>query len=105
IGASVARHAVELVRVSRPRDESAPEFVQKYVNYGARVRAAQFLGLYQNARALMKGLYHVTYDDIRALYIPVLRHRILLNFHADSDRLRQDDILKKVLEWKGVPRD
>src|SRR5690349_16840410 len=105
IGDSVARHAVELVRVSRPRDESAPDFVKKYVNYGASVRAAQCLVLSAKARALMKGRYHVTYDDIRALYIPVLRHRILLNFHAESDRLKQDDILKRVLEWKAAPRD
>ena len=64
------------------------------MNYGASVRAAQFLVLAAKARALMKGRYHVTYEDIRALYIPVLRHRILLNFHAESDRLTQDDILK-----------
>src|SRR5262244_2473518 len=95
IGESVARHAVDLVRVTRSRDESAPDFVQKYVNYGASVRAAQFLVLAAKARALMKGRYHVTYDDVRALYIPVLRHRILLNFHAESDRLKQDDILKR----------
>jgi MoxR-like ATPase len=105
IGESVARHAVELVRVSRSRDESAPDFVQKYVNYGASVRAAQFLVLAAKARALMHRRYHVTYEDIRALYIPILRHRILLNFHAESDRLRQDDILKKILEWKPAPRD
>jgi MoxR-like ATPase len=105
IGESVSRHAIELVRVSRPRDESAPDFVKKYVNYGASVRAAQFLVLAAKARALMKGRYHVTYEDIRSLYIPVLRHRILLNFHAESDRLKQDDILQKVLEWKAVPRE
>ena len=105
IGESVARHAVDMVRCSRPRDEAAPDFVQKYVNYGASVRAAQFLVLSAKARALMKGRYHVTYEDVRALYIPVLRHRILLNFHAESDRLKQDDILKKLLEWKGAPRD
>ena len=84
IGESVARYAVDLVRVSRSRDESAPDFVQKYVNYGASVRAAQFLVLASKARALMKGRYHVTYDDVRALYIPILRHRILLNFHAET---------------------
>ncbi|HUK16913.1 MAG TPA: AAA family ATPase [Bryobacteraceae bacterium] len=105
IGESVARHAVDMVRCSRPRDEAAPDFVQKYVNYGASVRAAQFLVLSAKARALMKGRYHVTYEDVRALYIPVLRHRILLNFHAESDRLKQDDILKRLLEWKGAPRD
>src|SRR5208337_4780401 len=105
IGESVARHAVDMVRVSRSSDESAPDFVRKYVNYGASVRAAQFLVLAAKARALMKGRYHVTYDDIRALYIPVLRHRVLLNFHAESDRLKQDDILRRILEWKSAPRD
>src|ERR1035441_7423550 len=103
IGESVARHAVELVRVSRSSDEHAPDFVKKYVNYGASVRAAQFLVLAAKAKALMKGRYHVTYEDIRSLYIPVLRHRILLNFHAESDRLKQDDILKRILEWKAAP--
>src|SRR4029078_829369 len=105
IGERVARHAVELVRVSRPRDESAPDFVQKYVNYGASVRAAQFLVLAAKARALMKGRYQVSDKDVRQLYTAVLRHRILLNFHAESDRLRQDDILKRILEWKAAPRD
>jgi MoxR-like ATPase len=105
IGESVARHAVDLVRVSRSSDPEAPDFVKRYVNYGASVRAAQFLVLAAKARALMRGRYHVTYEDIRSLYIPVLRHRILLNFHAESDRLKQDDILKRILEWKGAPRE
>src|SRR5580704_1802837 len=105
IGESVARHAVDLVRATRSKDETAPDFVQKYVNYGASVRAAQFLVLAAKARALMKGRYHVTYEDVRSLYNPILRHRILLNFHAESDRLKQDDILKRVLEWKPAPRD
>jgi MoxR-like ATPase len=105
IGESVARYAVDMVRVSRSSDENAPDFVKKYVNYGASVRAAQFLVLAAKARALMKGRYHVTFDDIRALYVPVLRHRVLLNFHAESDRLKQDDILKRILEWKPAPRD
>jgi MoxR-like ATPase len=105
IGESVARHAIEMVRATRSSDESAPDFVKKYVNYGASVRAAQFLVLSAKARALMKGRYHVTYEDIRSLFIPVLRHRILLNFHAESDRLKQDDILKKLLDAKPSPRD
>jgi len=105
IGESVARHAVEMVRASRNVDETSPDFVKKYVNYGASVRAAQFLVLAAKARALMRGRYHVTYEDIRSLYIPILKHRILLNFHAESDRLKQDDILKRLLEWKAAPRD
>ena len=52
----------------------------------------------------MKNRYHVTYEDTRALYVPILRHRILLNFHAESDRLKQDDLLKRLLETKPAPR-
>ena len=105
IGESVARHAIDLVRASRSSDDAAPDFVKKYVNYGASVRAAQFLVLAAKAKALMRGRYHVNYEDIRSLYIPVLRHRVLLNFHAESERLKQDDILKRVLEWKPAPRE
>jgi MoxR-like ATPase len=105
IGESVARYAIDLVRASRSRDETAPDFVRKYVNYGASVRAAQFLVLAAKARALMRGRYHVNYDDVRALYVPVLRHRILLNFHAESDRLKQDDILVRLLEARPAPRE
>jgi MoxR-like ATPase len=104
IGDSAARYTIDLVRATRPRDETAPDFVKKYVNYGGSVRAAQFLVLSAKARALMKGRVHVAYEDIRALYIPVLRHRLLMNFHAESDRLRQDDILQQVLDWKGAPK-
>jgi MoxR-like ATPase len=104
IGESVARYAIDLVRASRPLD-GAPDFVKKYVNYGASVRAAQFLVLAAKARALMKGRYHVTYEDIRALYQPILRHRVLLNFHAESDRVKQDEILRRILELKGTPRE
>ncbi len=105
ISESVARFAIELVRATRSSDETAPDFVRKYVNYGASVRAAQFLVLSAKCRALLRGRYHVTYEDIRALFTPVLRHRVLLNLHAESDRLKQDDILRKLLEWKGVPKD
>jgi MoxR-like ATPase len=105
IGESVARHAIDLVRASRSSDDNAPDFVKKYVNYGASVRAAQFLVLAAKAKALMRGRYHVNYEDVRSLYIPVLRHRVLLNFHAESERLKQDDILKRVLEWKPAPRE
>ncbi len=103
IGESVARYAVDMARATRSTDETAPDFVKKYINYGASVRAAQFLVLASKARALMTNRYHVTYDDIRALYVPILRHRILLNFHAESDRLKQDDLLKRLLDTKPAP--
>ncbi|MBV8896252.1 MAG: MoxR family ATPase [Acidobacteriaceae bacterium] len=102
---SVARYAVELVRATRPNQNGdAPDVIKKYVNFGASVRAVQFLMLAGKARALMQGRFHVTYDDVRALAIPILRHRVLLNFHAESDRLNTDDILRKLLEWKTPPR-
>ena len=53
----------------------------------------------------MKGRYHVSYEDIRNVAAPVLRHRILLNFHAESDRLTTDDLLKRLIDSKPVPRD
>jgi len=104
IADSVARHAVDLVRATRPGDATAPEAVKKYVNFGASVRAAQSLVLAAKARALMRGRYHVAYEDIRALAAPILRHRVLLNFYAESDRLTTDDILKRLLEAKPEPR-
>jgi MoxR-like ATPase len=101
---SVARYAVELVRATRPTDPTAPDFVKNYVNFGASVRAAQFVVLASKARALLRSRYHVSYEDIRALAPPILRHRILLNFHAESEKLDSDAILKRLLEWKTEPK-
>jgi MoxR-like ATPase len=103
IADSVARYAVELLRATRASDPSAPDFIRKYVNFGASVRGALFLVLAAKARALMRHRYHVTYEDIRVLAIPVLRHRLLLNFHAESDRLKPDDILRRLLDWMPAP--
>jgi MoxR-like ATPase len=104
IAESVARYAVDLVRATRPNDVSAPDFVKQYVNFGASVRAAQFIVLASKTRALMRNRYHVAYEDVRALLAPILRHRILLNFHAESERLDSDAILKRLLEWKPEPK-
>jgi MoxR-like ATPase len=105
IADSVARYAVDLVRATRPTDEIAPDFIKKYVNFGASVRAAQFLVLAAKARALMHKRYHVSYEDIIALMRPILRHRVLLNFQAESDRLTTDDLLKRLLDERPAPRD
>ena len=104
IADTVARYAVDLVRATRATDSTAPDFVKKYVNFGGSVRAAQFLVLASKARALMRHRYHVSYEDVTALVRPILRHRILLNFQAESDRLTQDDILKKLLEAMPAPK-
>jgi MoxR-like ATPase len=105
ISDSVARYAVDLVRATRSSNPEAPDFIKKYINYGASVRAAQFLVLGSKARALMKHRYHVTYEDIAALATPIMRHRILLNFHAESERLKSDDILRMLLEAKPARGD
>src|SRR5258708_7245386 len=102
---SVARYAVALVRATRATDPTAPDFIKKYVNFGASVRAAQNLVLAAKARALMHRRYHVSYEDVIALIRPVLRHRILLNFQAESDKLTQDDILKRLLETIPPPKE
>jgi MoxR-like ATPase len=105
VAESVARYAVDFVRATRPvSNGDSPDFIKKYVNFGGSVRAAQFLVLAGKARALMHGRYHVSYDDIRALAIPILRHRILTNFHAESERIDSAEILRRLLEAKPAPR-
>ncbi len=101
----VALYAVSLIRSTRPTDPEAPEIVSKYVNYGASVRATQFLVLAAKARALLDGRYHVSVDDLKALALPILRHRVLTNFHAESDRKTVDDILQAMVEAKPAPAE
>src|ERR1700677_374963 len=105
IGEPVARYVVNLVRATRYKNESAPDFVKKYVNYGGSIRAAQFIVLAAKARALSRRRYHVTYDDVISLAIPVLRHRILLNFHAESERIDADEILRRLIEHMPPPKE
>jgi MoxR-like ATPase len=99
---AVARYAVALSRTSRPGPD-APDFVKQWVSYGASVRAPQHLILGGKARALMKGRYHVTFDDVRALAKPVLRHRVLLNFHAESERVSPDQVVDQLLSAVRPP--
>jgi MoxR-like ATPase len=105
IAETLARYVVGLVRATRPTSGSAPDFVKKYVNYGGSIRAAQFIVLAAKARALSRKRYHVTYDDITSLAVPVLRHRILLNFHAESERIDADEILHRLLAQVPRPKE
>jgi MoxR-like ATPase len=105
IADSLARYVVNLVRATRHISDGAPDFIKKYVNYGGSVRAAQFIVLAAKARALSRKRYHVTYEDITSLVIPVLRHRILLNFHAESERIDTDEILKRLLAYMPPPKE
>ena len=100
----VMRYAVNLARTSRPTNPGAPDFVKKWINYGASVRASQYLVLGGKARALMHGRYHVNFDDIRALAHPILRHRILTNFHAESERVTSDNLIDQLLAVVPVPK-
>ena len=100
----VMRYALSLVRASRPKSPTCPEPVRKWVAFGASVRAAQYLVLGAKARALMNGRYHVSFDDIRALAHPVLRHRVLTNFHAQSESITSDTLVDRLLEAVTVPR-
>jgi len=105
IGATLAKYVVDLVRATRHKSDNAPDFVKKYVNYGGSVRAAQNIVLAAKARALSRKRYHVTYEDITALAIPVLRHRILLNFHAESERIDSDEILRRLIAHMPPPKE
>jgi MoxR-like ATPase len=105
IAETLARYVVELVRSTRSKSEHTPDFVVKYVNYGASVRAAQFIVLAAKARALSHKRYHVTYDDITSVTAPVLRHRILLNFHAESDRIDTDEIITRLVAHVPRPKE
>jgi MoxR-like ATPase len=105
IADTLARYVVGLVRATRHNSGSAPDFVKKYVNYGGSVRAAQFIVLAAKARALSRKRYHVTYDDITSLVVPVLRHRILLNFHAESERVDADEILNRLIAQVPRPKE
>ena len=102
VAESVARFAVHLVRATRPTSPTAPDFIKQWLNYGASVRAAQYLVLGGKARALMQGRYHVSFEDIIALAPPVLRHRLLPNFHAQAERITTDHIIEKLVA--AVPR-
>jgi MoxR-like ATPase len=105
IADSLARYVVGLVRATRPEDAGAPDFVKKYVNYGGSIRAAQFIVLAGKARALSRKRYHVTYDDVTSVIVPVLRHRILLNFHAESDSIDSDEILNRLVAHVARPKE
>ena len=98
IAESIVDYAVALSHRSRPNAPDAPDFIKDWVNWGAGPRASQYLVLGAKARAITHGRYHVSYDDIRAVAKPVLRHRILTNFNAEADGISSLDIIDRLLE-------
>jgi MoxR-like ATPase len=103
VAESIMRYAVQLARTSRPSNAGAPDFIKQYVNYGASLRAGQFLILGAKARALINGRYNVSVEDIQALAYPVFRHRILTNFTAESEGITSENIIKRLVETVPVP--
>ncbi|MEL7834599.1 MoxR family ATPase [Fodinibius sp. Rm-B-1B1-1] len=94
----VLQSAVELVTKTRPQSDIAPEFIKKYMSWGAGPRASQYLILGSKARALSRGRYNVSEEDIRALAKPVLRHRIVNNYAAEAEGLTVDKLIGMLLE-------
>src|SRR6187401_1452438 len=100
----VMRYALDIVRASRPKSPTSPDPIKKWAAFGASVRAAQHLVLGGKARALTSGRYHVSFEDIRALAHPILRHRVLTNFHAQSEGVTSDTLVDRLLEHVPMPK-
>ena len=104
VAEEIARYAVRLVDASRPGRQSDLSFVREWVKWGAGLRASQALILAGKARALLHGRYHVSIADIQALAHPVLRHRVIPNFYAESERISSDKLVERLLEAVPPPR-
>ena len=94
---AVSRYALNLVRATRAGSPEAPPFINDWLAYGASVRAAQYLTLSGKARALSRGRVHVDFEDIRALVLPVLQHRIMRNFQAEADQITTAQVIDHLL--------
>jgi MoxR-like ATPase len=98
IAHSVAAYAVKLARATRPGSDEAPDFVKKYLSWGAGPRACQAMLLGAKANALLDGRVHVSTEDIRYVALPVLRHRLAASFRAESDGVSSDNVVEKLFE-------
>ena len=103
VAEEMVRYAVQLAAASRPHQPTTPEFINEWVSWGAGTRASQFLILGAKARALLQGRAHVMVEDINALALPVLRHRILLNYRAEAEGIRVDEVIRRLLAGVKAP--
>ena len=99
IGRSVRSLAVRLARATRPKSPDAPDFIKKYLTWGAGPRACQAMLLGAKANALLDGRVHVSTDDIRYVAVPAMRHRLVTSFAAESDGVTTDNIIEKLFEF------
>ncbi|MEN6449335.1 MAG: AAA family ATPase [Thermoguttaceae bacterium] len=110
----VVRYAMKLVRLSRPKrgpreegrgesrtNNDVPQFIRDYVSWGAGPRASQYLVLGAKARAVLHGRFHAEVDDVRAVALPVLRHRIVTNFNAEAEGIKSDQLICRLIETLG----
>jgi MoxR-like ATPase len=98
IAEDVARYAVRISAASRPGRDGVPDFVNQWISWGAGTRASQNLVLGAKTRALLHNRTHVTADDIRAMALPVLRHRILVNYKAEAEGVTVEKVIQRLLE-------
>jgi MoxR-like ATPase len=98
----VIRYALQFTRLTRRNEGTVPAFINEYVGWGAGPRASQYLILAGKARALLKGRYHVSTEDIRQVALPVLRHRIVTNFNAEAEGIKSDKIVQMLMD--AIPR-
>jgi MoxR-like ATPase len=103
VAEEMVRYAVQLAAASRPHQSGTPEFINEWVSWGAGTRASQFLILGAKARALVHGRAHVTVEDIQVLALPVMRHRILLNYRAEAEGIRVDEVIRRLIAASKPP--
>jgi MoxR-like ATPase len=101
---TVTRYAVRLVNASRPGTPAAPDFINKWVTWGGSLRASQFLIFGGKARAILRGRYNVSCEDVRAVAPAVLRHRVLLNFQAEAEKVDSDQVIRQLIETVPEPK-
>jgi MoxR-like ATPase len=102
IAQDLVRYAVRLAAASRPHQSNTPDFVNEWVSWGAGLRAPQYLVLGSKARALLRGRSHVTLEDIQTLAYPTLRHRVLVNYRAEAEGIKVEEVVRRLLETVKV---
>ena len=100
----IIQYAVALVSASRPGKATTPDFIKSYVSWGSSIRGSHYLVLAAKARAVLAGRSHVSVQDIQAVAVPVLRHRIITNFHANSERIDSVEIVKRLIKAVPTPK-